>query len=135
MEIADQFRGNVFLESFHPLDLSGIEAWRETFTASVAPGKPAIRFRTTVLVVRPERELRWRGKLLVAGIFDGEHYFLLETFDEKRTRLVHGENFSGLLVGPLSGMLVAAQVGFDAMNAALKQLAESEDSLFASEPG
>lgn len=99
------------------------------------PGKPAMRFRPTVLDVRPERELRWRGKLLVAGIFDGEHYFLLEPVGEKRTRLVHGENFSGVLVGPLSGMLAATQQGFDAMNAALKGLAESEDSLFASEPG
>lgn len=98
------------------------------------PGKPAMRFRPTVLAIRPERELRWRGKLLVAGIFDGEHYFLLERVAERRTRLVHGENFSGLLVGPLSGMLAATQEGFDAMNAALKRLAESEVSSFASEP-
>ncbi len=73
------------------------------------PGKPAMRFRPTVLAVRPQRELRWRGKLLVAGIFDGEHYFMLEPVGERRTRPVHGENFSGVLVGPLSGMLAARE--------------------------
>lgn len=99
------------------------------------PGKPAMRFRPTILAIRPERELRWRGKLLIAGIFDGEHYFLLEPVGERRTRLVHGENFSGVLVGPLNGMLAATQEGFDAMNAALKGLAESENSLFARESG
>ncbi len=56
--------------------------------------------------------MRWLGKLFVGGIFDGEHYFLLEPIDENRTRILDGENFSGLLVGPLSGMLVATREGF-----------------------
>ncbi len=107
-----------------------------TLSVQVSPsGKPKMRFRPTVLAVRPERELRWLGKLFIGGIFDGEHYFLLEPIDENRTRLVHGENFSGLLVGPLSGMLAATREGFEAMNAALKELAESAHSSFVSQPG
>ena len=54
-------------------------------------------FKPTVLSVRPERELRWLGHLLVPGIFDGEHYFLLKSIGENRTRLTQGEKFSGLL--------------------------------------
>ncbi len=99
------------------------------------PGKPTMRFRPTVLAVRPERELRWLGKLLVGGLFDGEHYFLLRPIDENRTHLVHGENFSGLLVGPLSGMLAATREGFKGMNAALKELAERQHLLFVSQSG
>jgi hypothetical protein len=40
---------------------------------------------------------------------DGEHYFLLELIGESRTRLTQGENFSGLLVGLLSGSLSATE--------------------------
>jgi hypothetical protein len=61
--------------------------------------------------------------LLIAGIFDGEHYFLLEPIGESQTRLRHGEKFSGLLVGLLSGALSATEAGFTAMNMALKQQA------------
>jgi hypothetical protein len=93
------------------------------------PGKRAMRFAPTVLSARPNRELRWLGSLFVKGLFDGEHYFLLEPRNERATRFVQGENFSGLLVGPLSGALPATRMGFEAMNAALKQLAEAQDRL------
>jgi hypothetical protein len=89
------------------------------------PGKTPMRFAPVILSVRPDRELRWRGSVLVGGVFDGEHYFLLEPLDENRTRFTHGEIFSGLLVGLMSGMLPATRQGFEAMNAALKARAET----------
>lgn len=89
------------------------------------PGKAAMRFAPIVLAARPARELRWLGSVLVRGVFDGEHYFLLEPLDENRTRLTHGEIFSGLLVGLLGAMLPATRRGFEAMNAALKAQAET----------
>jgi hypothetical protein len=64
------------------------------------------------------------GPLVLPGIFDGEHYFLLEPIGEGRTKLKHGEKLSGLLVGPLSGKLSAVEAGFKAMNTALKKQAE-----------
>ncbi len=88
-------------------------------------GKPPMHFSPNILAVRPNRELRWLGHLFVRGVFDGEHYFLLEPIGESRTRFVQGEKFSGILVGVLSGMLPATRRGFEAMNVALKQLAES----------
>jgi hypothetical protein len=88
------------------------------------PGKRPMHFTPYVLAVQPNRELRWLGHLFISGVFDGEHYFLLESLSESRTRFVQGEIFSGLLVGPLSGMLHTTQMGFEAMNVALKQLAE-----------
>jgi hypothetical protein len=77
-----------------------------------------------VITVRPERELRWLGQLFISGLFDGEHYFLLEPIGAERTRLTQGENFSGLLVGVLGGALSATESGFKAMNTALKHEAE-----------
>jgi len=88
------------------------------------PGTSGMWFKPTILSVRRERELRWLGHLFVAGMFDGEHYFLLESNGGDRTRLTQGEKFSGLLVGLLSGTLSSTEAGFKAMNTALKQQAE-----------
>jgi hypothetical protein len=90
----------------------------------VPPGRRGMRFRPTILALRPGRELRWRGRLLLPGLFDGEHYFRLDPLAEDRTRLVHGEIFSGILVGPLAGTLAASEAGIAAMNDALKARAE-----------
>ena len=98
------------------------------------PGSSGMNFKPTVLSVRPERELRWLGHLLVPGIFDGEHYFLLEPIGENRTRLTQGEKFSGLLVGLLGSMLAATSAGFKAMNTALKQQAERDERSEALKP-
>lgn len=83
-----------------------------------------MRFKPTVLAVNLERELRWLGHLLIPGIFDGEHYFLLESIGQNRTRLTQGEKFSGLLVGFLGSALSATKAGFESMNTALKKEAE-----------
>jgi hypothetical protein len=91
-------------------------------------GQKAARFTPTILVVRPERELRWRGRLALPGLFEGEHYFLLEPDGDTRTRFTHGENFAGLLVAVLGRMLEATERGFLAMNAALKDRAETAEA-------
>ncbi len=58
--------------------ISGNPAVGERLSVTIAPpGKSAMRFAPKVLAARPERELRWLGHLLVPGLFDGEHYFLL----------------------------------------------------------
>ncbi|MFQ3665679.1 MAG: SRPBCC domain-containing protein, partial [Sphingomonadaceae bacterium] len=82
-----------------------------------------MRFQPTLLVAEPARELRWRGRLVLPGLFDGEHWLRLQP-DGTSTRLVHGERFSGLLVPLLAGTLDRTRAGFEAMNAALKAEAE-----------
>jgi hypothetical protein len=37
--------------------------------------RKGMSFRPTVLVADPERELRWLGRFLLPGLFDGEHSF------------------------------------------------------------
>jgi predicted N-acetyltransferase YhbS len=92
------------------------------------PGRRAMRFRPTVLVAEPSRELRWRGSLVLPGLFDGEHYFMLQVDEAGGTHLVHGEAFSGFLVGLAmhSAMRRATCEGFEAMNQALKRQVEAE---------
>jgi hypothetical protein len=89
------------------------------------PGGRAMTFRPTVLAVRPERELRWLGRLLAPGIFDGEHRFTLEPLDGDRTRFVQAERFGGILVRAFGSTLDKTKLGFEQMNAALKERAEA----------
>jgi hypothetical protein len=91
------------------------------------PGRPPMTFRPVVLVAVPERELRWLGRLLLPGLFDGQHEFQLEQ-REAACRFHHSERFSGILL-PLfgDGLFQATREGFEAMNAALKKRAEADD--------
>jgi hypothetical protein len=90
------------------------------------PGSKAMTFRPRVLRHSVEQELRWRGSLLVRGLFDGEHYFSLAAVGADSTRFTQGENFSGLLVPLFRGALDRnTKAGFAAMNLALKQRLET----------
>ncbi len=83
-------------------------------------------FRPTVTVFEPGRELRWLGRLGVAGLFDGEHGFRVRAEDVGRCRFEQFETFRGLLVAPLFFMAGAAtRQGFEAMNRALKARVEA----------
>ena len=83
-------------------------------------------FRPKIIAAQPQQEIRWQGKLGVRGIFDGEHYFELHSCDGDRSRLVHGEHFSGLLA-PFLMFFQSANIkqNFEQMNQALKQRCES----------
>ena len=75
--------------------------------------------------VEPNAELAWRGSAAIPGLFAGRHYFRLEPEGAGACRLVHGEDFSGLLVPFFGGILADTEKGFHAMNAALKARAEA----------
>ena len=84
-----------------------------------------MHFQPEVLVVEEAREFRWKGKLFVKGLFDGEHYFRLQETAEGHTQLTHGEYFTGLFSGVLMKMIGEdTKAGFEAMNAALKARVE-----------
>lgn len=89
------------------------------------PGGQAMKFKPRVLTFDENRELRWKGQLLFPGLFDGEHYFLLQETADGQTRLTQGENFSGLLVGLFGRVLARTEQGFEAMNQALKRKCEA----------
>jgi hypothetical protein len=87
-----------------------------------------MRFQPRVLVCDAKRELRWKGKLLVPGLFDGEHYFKLAPSGPGATVFEQGEVFSGALVPLFRRSLDGAtRQGFVAMNEALKREAERDE--------
>jgi hypothetical protein len=59
------------------------------------PGGAAMTFRPTVLAVESGRELRWLGRLLMPGLFDGEHHFEIHPLGPGRVRFVQQERFTG----------------------------------------
>jgi hypothetical protein len=78
----------------------------ETLSLRMAlPGRDPMTIRPRLLVVDPEHELRWKGKLLLPGLFDGEHAFVLTSLEVGRTRVDHWERFSGVLL-PIARSLV-----------------------------
>jgi hypothetical protein len=98
----------------------------KTLRARIEPsGGRGLTIRPTVLIADRARELRWLGRLLIPGIFDGEHRFVIEPLADGTVRFHQSERFSGLLVPLLRGMLDRdTRRGFTEMNAALKRLAE-----------
>ena len=86
-----------------------------------------MRFQPKVLVCEPKTELRWKGKLVIPGLFDGEHYFKLEPKAHGGLVFRQGEVFSGLLVPLFRRSLDGAtKQGFIAMNEAIKHEAEKQ---------
>jgi hypothetical protein len=82
-------------------------------------GKP-LAFKPRVLRVSPARQIRWLGRLGPGGLFDGEHYFVLEPQPDGSTALTHGERFTGILVPLMAKTLVDTERGLTSMNEALE---------------
>jgi len=84
------------------------------------PGRRPMTFRPLVLRAQPHRELRWRGRLLLPALFDGEHIFSIAPLTAARVRFSQRERLSGLLVPLLRPTLLeATRRGFEEMNRAL----------------
>jgi hypothetical protein len=107
------------------VEASGTVAAGETLALRMAlPGRAPMAIAPRLLVVDPERELRWKGRLVVPGLFDGEHAFVLTALDGGRTRVDHWERFAGLLLPIARGMVYEDTLrSFHALNAALAERA------------
>lgn len=104
--------------------LTGVVGVGEQLTVQMQTDNHTMTFQPTILVVEPERELRWLGRLYIPGIFDGEHTFKIEPLSENKVRFIQQEKFRGLIV-PFSGSLLeSTKNSFFEMNQALKKHAE-----------
>ena len=91
---------NPFIQS-----ASGQLAEGAILTLRMVPARGrAITFRPRVLAVQPGVLLRWIGRLIMPGIFDGTHQFALEDLGGL-TRLTQSEPFGGILV-PFTGTTI-----------------------------
>lgn len=85
-----------------------------------------MKFKPKVLVYEENKELRWIGKFLFKGVFDGEHSFQIVDNNDGTVTFKHEEIFNGILVGLFSKKLdTETKNGFIQMNEKLKELAEA----------
>lgn len=106
------------------IDISGELGKNKTIKIVVKIDEKTMIFKPIVLECEENKELRWLGKLLFNGIFDGEHYFLIkENIDETYT-FIQGERFSGILISFFGKMILKTKKGFEAMNQELKKRVE-----------
>ena len=102
-------------------EASGTLAEGEQLELEIQPTRGrAMRFKPTVLAAEPGRELRWLGRLLVRGVFDGEHRLAIEPA-AGGSRFIQEERFTGVLVPLLARSLRRGTLpGFERMNEALR---------------
>ena len=101
--------------------ISGERKLGNRLTVSInPPGGKGMTFKPNILTLEANKEFRWKGKLGINGIFDGEHYFILESVDKDITKFIHGEKFSGLLVPLVGKILDKTQKVFQLMNESIK---------------
>ena len=64
--------------------------------------------------------------MIIPGVFDGEHSFIIETIEDNKVRFTQREQFKGIMT-PLIMKSIGEKTkrGFEAMNHALKERAES----------
>ncbi len=96
---------------------------RLTLTMQPVGGR-ATTLRPRLVEVDAPRQLRWHGRVAMPGLMDAEHTFTLEPRGIG-TRLIHQEDFRGVLVPFLAASLDRGTLpAFVAMNEALKSRAE-----------
>jgi hypothetical protein len=102
-----------------------LEAGQKLVVFIQPSGTRGMEFNPVVLKVEPNRELRWLGRFVFPGLFDGEHIFQIEPLGNGRVRFRQREIFSGVLVPLLKNSLETdTRRGFNEMNQKLKELAE-----------
>ena len=88
-------------------------------------GRRPTTLRPEVLDADPGRTLRWLGRLLVPGLFDGEHRFTIQPTGPGRVRVTQHEVFRGVLTPLVLAMIAKPTLeSFHRMNDALKARAE-----------
>lgn len=89
------------------------------------PDAKGMTFKPKVLIYAPNKELKWLGRLLFTGLFDGEHKFELIDNGNGTTTFVQSEKFKGILVPLFKKQLDNnTRKGFEEMNKKLKEWAE-----------
>lgn len=87
------------------------------------PKRRAFTIRPKVVRVEPGRRLHLVGE--VPGLFRGEHTFELDPLDSgRRTRLVQGERYRGLIALLIPRTIAASRREFAEANQALKSQVE-----------
>jgi hypothetical protein len=86
-------------------------------------------FKPKVLAFERNKEMRWIGRLLFGGLFDGKHQFEIIDNHDGTVTFKQSEVFKGILMPFFSKKKMEnTRKGYEAMNQKLKELAEQNHS-------
>jgi hypothetical protein len=107
--------------------INGIPEIGEKIEVTIqAPGKSPMNFTPKVLVFEKNKLFVWKGKVLIPGLFDGEHRFEIKDNGDGTTTFIQSEKFSGILIPFFKEMIhVNSKQGFENMNAELRTRVEA----------
>lgn len=78
-------------------------------------------FTPTLVEVTPNKSFSWLGSLYFKSFFSGRHYFEIKEISEKQVKLIHGEDFTGIISSLVFNKIGGnTKAGFVKMNEALK---------------
>ena len=90
----------------------------------MSSGGRSVSLTIKLLTAEPPYKIRWKGHLLIPGLFDGEHSVEISENSQRSSLLHQYENFSGILVPFLSRTIEQTKQRFEETNAKVRDLAE-----------
>lgn len=118
---------NPFIKS---MECSDFAVGKKLKATMCPPNSKPMVFSPKITQIKKNQIFAWKGKLLVAGLFDGEHIFELIQVSDHEVLFIHRENFSGILVPFLwKSLQTNVKDGFEQMNKALKERSEKMNEL------
>lgn len=78
-------------------------------------------FNPTIIEVSPNKSFAWLGSVYFYYFFSGRHYFEIQEIAENQVKLIHGEDFNGIISTYVFNKIgEKTKKGFIKMNEALK---------------
>lgn len=78
-------------------------------------------FNPTLVEVTVNKSFSWLGSLYFKSFFSGRHYFEIKEISKNQVKLIHGEDFTGIISGLVFNKISqSTKAGFVKMNEALK---------------
>lgn len=90
----------------------------------MSSGGRSVSLTVKLLTAESPRTIRWKGHLLLPGLFDGEHSVEISENSPRSSLLQQCENFSGILVPFLSRTIEQTKQRFEETNAKVRDLVE-----------
>ncbi len=92
-----------------------------------APKSKPMTIRPKVTSFKKHVRFSWMGHMFIIGLFDGQHIFEIKDLEDGVCKLIHREEFSGILVPLMSKFLdTKVKQGFEDMNKALRDRIEEK---------
>lgn len=107
------------------LAIEGDVVQGNTVAVRLNDGGGEMNMKPRIIAREDPNRLVWRGKMGASWLFSGEHRFVLTEVEDGKTRVMHSEKFTGILV-PLLWKILDRRTrpAFVAFNEALRRRCE-----------